>query len=72
MNKSVNDLLLGINLIYKSKTVKAYFAFITCMVLISEDDVTETAQDLQAVPDPGYHHEVNNIIVFLEHCMSFW
>ena len=29
MNKSVNDLLLGINLIYKSKTVKAYFAFIT-------------------------------------------
>ncbi|CAH3170113.1 unnamed protein product, partial [Porites evermanni] len=26
-------------------------------VLISEDDVTETAQDLQAVPDPGYHHE---------------
>ena len=29
LNKSVNDLLLGINLIYKSKTVKAYFAFIT-------------------------------------------
>ena len=29
INKSVNDLLLGINLIYKSKTVKAYFAFIT-------------------------------------------
>ncbi|CAH3169576.1 unnamed protein product, partial [Porites lobata] len=26
-------------------------------VLISEDDVTETAQDLQAAPDPGYHHE---------------
>ena len=29
INKSVNDLLLGINLIYKSKTVKAYFALIT-------------------------------------------
>ena len=29
INKSVHDLLLGINLIYKSKTVKAYFAFIT-------------------------------------------
>lgn len=41
-------------------------------VLISEDDVTETAQDIQAAPDPGYHHEVNVIIVFLEHCMSFW
>ena len=29
INKSVNELLLGINLIYKSKTVKAYFALIT-------------------------------------------
>ncbi|CAH3192769.1 unnamed protein product, partial [Porites evermanni] len=26
-------------------------------VLISENDVTESAQDLQAAPDPGYHHE---------------
>lgn len=29
INKSVNELLLGINLIYKSKTVIAYFALIT-------------------------------------------
>ena len=29
INKSVNELLLGINRIYKSKTVKAYFALIT-------------------------------------------
>ena len=40
-------------------------------MLISEDDVTETAQDLQAATDPGYHHEVNVIIVFLEHCMTY-
>ena len=40
-------------------------------MLISEDDVTETDQDLQAGPDPGYRHEVNVIVVFLEHCMSF-
>ncbi|CAH3169578.1 unnamed protein product, partial [Porites lobata] len=26
-------------------------------VATSEDDVTETAQDLQAAPDPGYRHE---------------
>ena len=42
------------------------------LVLISENDVTETDQDLQAGPDPGYRHEVNVIVVFLEHCMSFW
>ena len=42
------------------------------LVLISEDDVTETPQDLQAASDPDYRHEVNAIIVFLEHCMSFW
>lgn len=71
INKSVDDLLLGNQSDIQKQNGENLLRLYN-LVLISEDDVTETAQDLQAAPDPGYHHEVNVIIVFLEHCMSFW
>ena len=71
INKSVNDLLLGNQSDIQKQNGESLLRLYN-LVLISEDDVTETAQDLQAAPDPGYRHEVNVIIVFLEHCMSFW
>ena len=64
----------------ENKTMQNWLTSPYWCAVDSENDVSETAQDLHAVSDPGHLEtsspEVNVIVVFLETCMTpdmaFW